>query len=135
MRLLEFAIELTEHNYNIILIDSSDISSITKIDNHTCQLLTKSNQTYKVIGTYRNLTNRFIYALSKKHNFMDDDIMRPSMLIFHRPEHLNVDQAMFDAFQLHAFILALIPPDQLANFYIKLDNHLYDLFKHYKLIP
>ena len=63
MRLLEFAIELTEHNYNIILIDSSDISSITKIDNHTCQLLTKSNQTYKVIGTYRNLTNRFINYL------------------------------------------------------------------------
>ena len=134
MRLLEFAIELTEHNYNIILIDSSDISSITKIDNHTCQLLTKSNQTYKVIGTYRNLTNRFIYALSKKHHFMDDDIMRPSMLIFHRPEHLNVDQAMFDVFQLHAFILALVPPEQLSNFYIKLDNHLYDLFQHYKLI-
>ena len=36
MRLLEFAIELTEHNYNVILIDSSDnskfvISSYTYI--------------------------------------------------------------------------------------------------------
>lgn len=113
MRIIEFAIEKNPNEFSpcVILLDLNDISSFEQIQNESekCKLLTKTNQEYTVYGTYKTVTNRFFYALSKKHNLYEDDTIRPSIRVFHRHQLLEVDVAFFDKLQLKAFIYGLVP--------------------------
>ncbi len=112
MKLIEYAIA-TENSFSptVILIDCGDISSFEQIKGVStqCKIITKSNQSYIAYGTYKTVTNRFFYALSKKNNIYEDDIIRPSIRVFHRPNTLEPDVAFFDPLQLKAFIYGLDP--------------------------
>ncbi len=110
MRFIEFAVatEINSFEPSILLIDCNDISSFNKTEHHNiCKLNTKTNQTYLIYGTYKTITNRFFYALSKKHNIYEDDIIRPSIRVIHRPNSLETDVAFFDLEQLKAFIYSI----------------------------
>ena len=113
VRLIEFAIETEENNFSpsIIMLDCSDIVGIEQIYGlkDKCKLITKQNRTYNVYGTYRTLTNRFLYALNKRLNFHEDHIIRPSIGVIHKTELLEIDVSFFDITQLKAFIFGLDP--------------------------
>lgn len=123
MRLIEFAIETESDNFSpsIIMLDCSDIVGIEQLYSlkDKCKLITKQNRIYTVYGTYRTLTNRFLYALNKKFNFHEDHIIRPSVGVIHKTELLEIDVSFFDKIQLKAFIFGLEP-----NFNVnRLSNH------------
>jgi hypothetical protein len=113
VRLIEFAIETNINSFSpsIILLDCSDIVGFEQIYgiSDKCRLITKQNRTYTVYGTYRTLTNRFLYALNKKLNFHEDFTIRPSIGVIHKPELLEIDVSFFDKIQLKAFIFGLEP--------------------------
>lgn len=118
MKLIEFAINTNENTFSpsILLIDCNDISSFSQIPNRNdiCFLHTKQNQSYRVYGTFKTLTNRFFYTLSKKNNIYEDEVIRPSIRVFHRIQSLEPDVAFMDPLQLKAFIFGIDP-----NFQIK----------------
>jgi len=113
MRFIEYAIEKNPNEFSpfVILVDCADISTFEQVPFKTnrCKLITKQKNEYIVYGTYKTVTNRFFYAITKKYNFYDDDIMRPSIRVFHRPNLLEVDVSFFDKIQLKAFIYGLVP--------------------------
>lgn len=113
VRLIEFAIETDIDKFSpaIIMLDCSDIVGFEQIyaSKDRCKLITKQNKTYIVYGTYRTLTNRFLYALNKKLNFHEDSTIRPTIGVIHKPDLLEVDVSFFDKVQLKAFIFALDP--------------------------
>lgn len=113
MRIIEFAIETEENNFSpcVILLDCEEIVGFEQIKGikDRCKLITKQGRIYTAYGTYRTLTNRFLYALNKKHNFHEDTTIRPSIKVFHRPELLEPDVSFFDIIQLKAFIFGLEP--------------------------
>jgi hypothetical protein len=113
MRIIEFAVEKTPSEFSpcVMLMDCADISGFEQIseDKNRCKLITKTGKEYNVYGTYKTITNRFFYSISKKHNFYEDDTIRPSIRVFHRPQLLEIDTAFFDKIQLKAFIYGLIP--------------------------
>jgi hypothetical protein len=113
MRIIEFAIETNEANFSpcVILLDCEEIVGFEQVSGvkDKCKMITKQGKTYTTYGTYRTLTNRFIYALNKKHNLHEDTTIRPSIKVFHRPELLEPDVSFFDNTQLKAFIFGLDP--------------------------
>lgn len=113
MRIIEFAVETNETDFSpcVILLDCAEIVGFEQIPGvkDKCNLLTKQGRTYKTYGTYRTLTNRFLYALNKKHNLHEDNTIRPSIRVFHRPELLEPDISFFDKTQLKAFIFGVDP--------------------------
>jgi hypothetical protein len=113
MRIIEFVAAKNENEFSpcVILVDCADISGFEQIpDNkNICKLNIKNSSSYFVYGTYKTLTNRFFYALSKKHNFYEDDVIRPSIRVYHRPNLLEPDVVFFDFLQLKGFIFGLNP--------------------------
>lgn len=113
MRFIEYSIETfpNEFSPNVILLDCEDISTFVQLPGEIdrCKLITKQKNEYVVYGTYKTVTNRFFYAITKKHNFHEDDIMRPSIRVFYRPDLLEIDTSFFDKAQLKGFIYGLIP--------------------------
>lgn len=91
------------------VFDIADISSITQFDDKHCLLTKKDSTCYKVCGTLRTLTNRWIYTLQKRIHLYEDEIIRPSVAINHNPLALGVDNIHFDRYQLEAFILSVNP--------------------------
>lgn len=126
MRLIEYVFSLEDDMQTpyIGLFDARDISSIIQYDKKHCKIILKDGRDYIACGNLRTLTNRWIYTLEKKHSLYHDDIIRPSVMIFHKPETMGVDSAYFDAFQLKQFILALRP--ELLDTYS-------DIFQGYEL--
>jgi hypothetical protein len=90
-------------------IDVNDISRIIQHDKNHCNLITKDGTNYIICGTYRTLSNRWIYTLEKTSRLYDDEIIRPSIKIFHDPDSLGVDSVHFDSYQLLQFMDALRP--------------------------
>lgn len=109
MKLIEFVIyDLDKKNENILLINIEDICSFEQTDNQNIvKLRTKTNNTFNLIGNYKTLTNRYFYTISKKTNLYEDDIIRPSIRIYHRNELIDCDSSFIDAKQMEAFIVAL----------------------------
>jgi len=111
MRIIEFVIEKNKNFFSpyIILLDCADISSFKQSKKHKdrCKIITKQGLSYMAYGSYRTLTNRFFYAISKKCNFYEDDVIRPSIRVLHKPELLECDTSFFDFIQIKGFILAL----------------------------
>lgn len=111
MRLVEFVLITKEDKDSpyVGLFDCKDISSITQYDALHCLLLMKNGQQHMICGTLRTLTNRWIYALTKKHAHYEDDIIRPSIMIYHRPQTMGVTSSHLDLYQLKQFVQALKP--------------------------
>ena len=113
LRLVEFVCEKIKDEFSpcVVLIDCDDVTCIEQLPKTTdrCKLITKQKNEYILYGTYKTLTNRLYYALSKKHNIYEDDTIRPSIRVFHRPNLLEIDSSFFDETQLKAFIFALNP--------------------------
>lgn len=111
MKFIEFAIELNKQIFEpgIILLDIEDISGFEQIrgEKSKCLLVKKNGEKFVSYGNYRTLTNRFFYALSKKHNIHEDEIMRPSIKVFHRLSNFECDSIHFDPLQVKAFIFAI----------------------------
>lgn len=99
----------------VILIDVSEIAGIHQDENNICWLSNKKGEQFHIVGNYRTLSNRWIYTLEKKFDFYYDDIIRPSVLVYHKPEKMGVDNSFFDEEQLKAFCIALRPELQ-SNF-------------------
>ncbi len=113
LRIVEFAVESDPNKFSpcIIMLDCSEIVGFEQIfgSNEKCKLTTKQNKTYTVYGTYRTLTNRFLYAINKKHSLHEDHTIRPTISVIHKPELLEPDVSFFDKIQLKAFIFGLDP--------------------------
>ena len=86
--LIEFVF-FHNNNYQIGLFDINDISTIEQINKESCNLIMKDSRVYNLIGTYRALTNRFIYGLAKILNPHEDTILRPSILFFHNSQQIE----------------------------------------------
>lgn len=108
-------------SFSILSIDIEDISHIYSGDkifaNHsncvsTIRVVLKNGKEFPVLGTYRTVSNRISYAISRlnkdqlKHfipshsnkvsygnsiEIMEDPILRPSIKVFNRPKHLIAD--------------------------------------------
>lgn len=102
---------------NIILIDVKDIKSFMMTSNRNIVILKTSSECFNLIGTYRTITNRFYYALNKKINSQEDDTIRPSIRVLHKPHLLETDISYIDEAQLKAFIEAFsdINDEKLKN--------------------
>jgi len=113
LRIIEFAIEAEFNKFSpcIIMLDCSEIVGFEQIfgTNDKCKLITKQNKIYIVYGTYRTLTNRYLYALNKKHSLHEDHTIRPTIGVIHKPELLEPDVSFFDKVQLKAFIFGVDP--------------------------
>lgn len=111
MRLIEFVgiINDDENLPYVGLYDAYDISSITQLDQKHCLITLKDKRSIKACGTLRHLTNRWIYALDKKIHIYEDEFIRPSIMIFHRPENIGYDISYFDEYQLIQFVKSLRP--------------------------
>lgn len=130
MKIIEFVAEKNSKFFSpyVILIDCSDISCFEQIekDDNRCKLITKNKISYILYGSYKTITNRYFYALSKKYNLYEDDIIRPSIKVFHRPNLLEIDTAFFDSIQLKGFIFGLnknfnidVLPDYTKEVFLK----------------
>jgi hypothetical protein len=127
LRLLEFVCvypEKTEHPL-IGLYDAETICNISSHDNNHCWISFKNNDKKLVCGTYRTLTNRWIYSLEKKNLSYQDDILRPSVMITHNPDTMSINSSYCDSYQLKQFILA-INPQILSKYQYLFDE--YDQF-------
>lgn len=111
MKYIEFAINTNLQYFqpSILLIECENISSIQRIEknNYFCKILTRQGLEYYAFGNYKTLTNRLFYTLSKKHSFYEDDIIRPSIRVYHRNLNLEPDAAFLDPIQLKAFIYGI----------------------------
>ncbi len=122
MKFIEFAVtsDIKSFSPSILMVECSDISSIQKTENENiCKIITKQGSEYYAFGLYKTLTNRFFYTLSKKHSFYEDDIIRPSLRVFHRNSNLEPDVAFLDPIQLKAFIYGInenFPSDKLPEY-------------------
>lgn len=107
MKYIEYVARLNQE-FSVLLIDIEDISIFKQIPKEDMvTLITKNNQTFEIVGTYKTITNRYFYTISKKVNIIDDDIIRPSIRVFHKKELLEPDVSFLDEKQLNAFIKAL----------------------------
>jgi hypothetical protein len=111
MRLLELVfVSIDNINEPFVgLSDVNDISRIVQYDKTHCTIIFKDGTQSLACGNLRTLTNRWIYTLDKKYHLHDDDISRPSIMIFHRPDTMGIDAGYFDSYQLKQFITALRP--------------------------
>ncbi len=110
MKFIEFAItsDINTFSPKILLLECSEICSVQKTENENlCKIVTKQGLEYYAVGLYKTLTNRLFYALSKKHNLYEDDIIRPSIRVIHRNSSLEPDSAFLDPIQLKAFIYGI----------------------------
>lgn len=111
MKLIEFATHdfSEENNHSVILINIDEIQSFKKtLDRKVTEMNLIGGQKIYLSGNYKTITNRYFYTLTKKHNLYEDDIIRPSIRVFHKNELLEADVSFFDNYQLNSFILGLI---------------------------
>jgi hypothetical protein len=127
IRLIEFVFcsPLKDENDKIIpmtgIFQIDDIVGIVQEDKQFCTLSLHSGKSHKLYGTYRALTNRYIYALEKPREFYHDQLIRPSIAIYHNDfVHLEPNDAFLDEFQIKAFVQALRP--ELFNKFELTDN-------------
>ena len=101
---------------NLMLIKAEDISTILGIStiNHTIsdykyqvkiQIITKQGIAYPVLGNYRTISNRLIYALSdhKKLDLTKDFILRPSVGFIHKIEQMEPDNIHMEIDEFYGF--------------------------------
>lgn len=108
-RLIEFAVYLDDTQNAVLTLDVEEISFILQYDNSKCQLMLKNGRHYLAFGTHRTLTNRWVYCLEKKREFLQDDVIRPSLLVYHRPENISIDNIYYDLLQMQVFAQCLRP--------------------------
>ena len=106
IKLIEFALKKNT-TYLVSLIDCSEISTILQFNKTSCHLVMKDKRVYVVPGSYRTLSNRFLYALEAKLDPYQDSIIRPSVMFFHKIHLAEPDSVFFDIEQLKAFSKAL----------------------------
>lgn len=112
-RIIEF-VTIKQNLPFIVLVDANEIISLEKVSKEDYRLKVKNNEDYMLKGTYRTLSNRWIYALEKKNDLYNDIIMRPSILFFHHRNLIAVDSVYFDQIQLSYFEKCLI--EDLENY-------------------
>lgn len=121
MKLIEFATHdfNEENNHSVILLNIEEIQSFKKtLDTHVTEVNLIGGQKNYLAGNYKTITNRYFYTLTKKHNLYEDDIIRPSIRVFHKNELLEPDISFLDSYQLKAFIAGLVdlcPEKQSEN--------------------
>lgn len=113
-RLIEFVsiFQDDEARPYVGLYDADTIAGLIQADERHCLISFKDNKpAIKACGTYRHLSNRWLYVLEKNHkaDFYNDEIIRPSMMIYHRPENIGADIAFFNEYQLVQFVKSLRP--------------------------
>lgn len=112
-----FEIVTINHDDNIPylgLYDAENIIEIRQKDEKHCFIIFESDRTLVACGTYRNLTNRWLYALDKRQqgghsDFYKDHIIRPSTMVFHNPQEIQEDMVFFSKYELTQIVKALKP--------------------------
>jgi hypothetical protein len=107
------------------LYDAEKIIEIRQKDDKHCFIIFESDRTLIACGTYRHLTNRWLYTLEKKEQssyseFYKDSIIRPSTMVFHNPQEIEEDMVFFSKYELVQLVKALKP--ELLEQLDKLNN-------------
>lgn len=101
---------------NLMLIKAEDISTIIgmppitySISGHNYQvknqIITKQGITYPILGNYRTISNRLIYALSE-HKVLDltkDLTLRPTVGFIHKIDQMEPDNIYMEIDEFYGF--------------------------------